>query len=341
MQVIEQIDDISLEVEAFKDGLVARATGELEFISDNEYKKYRKLFLTNPLTRDIMPDFVRSCRSLSEFWGFIKLKFGSYQERREYLANIFNPIIEKFENQEHFKSLNFDNNYEEKSLIGQGGFSQVYLFEHKLLRMPFAIKVFAPAFYDGNEVDLQRFFQEARILFDLNHPNIIRVYDIGLINNQPFIRMEYFDGMNLNQVLIKHGSINLDKSILLMKNLIKGMIHAHEDIGVIHRDLKPSNIMVSAPNKFKIIDFGLGIYIENQLYSRLTQVGERAVSGYYTAPELIANPKLIDKRSDIYSLGAIWFTLLTGQPPAGTNIIQQLQSISGVNLASIKKPQIA
>jgi serine/threonine-protein kinase len=117
----------------------------------------------------------------------------------------------------------------------------------------------------------------------------------------------------------------------MMKNIVAGMQHAHEDVGIIHRDLKPSNIMAARPNQFRIIDFGMSIFIENELHSRLTKTGENAISGYYTAPELIENPKLIDKRSDIYSLGSIWYTLLTGRPPAGSEIIKKIVSIKGVD----------
>jgi len=145
--------------------------------------------------------------------------------------------------------------------------------------------------------------------------------------------MEYFDGLNLNQVLMRHGVLNPDTALTMMENIIDALRHAHEDIsgGIIHRDLKPSNIMVARPNKFRIIDFGLGVFIENELYSRFTKTGENIVSGYYNAPELIKNPKLIDKRSDIYSIGAIWFTALTGQPPAGTTISQELRNVQNID----------
>jgi len=212
----------------------------------------------------------------------------------------------------------------------------VYLYNHRLLNLPFAVKIFAPAFYEGGEKELERFFQEARMLFQLNHPSIIRVYDAGLIGKRPFIRMEYFDGLNLNEVLSNHGTLSPEKAVIMIKNIVDGLEYAHEKVGIIHRDLKPSNIMVSKPNQFKIIDFGLGIFIENELHSRFTKTGENVISGYYNAPELVKNPKLIDKRSDIYSIGAIWFTMLTGQPPAGTSILDDLNDVVNLNDAYIK-----
>ena len=142
--------------------------------------------------------------------------------------------------------------------------------------------------------------------------------------------VEYFEGLNLNQVLTKSGTLNPDKVLIMIESLVEALIHAHEEVGIIHRDLKPSNIMVAQTNRFRIIDFGLGVFIENDLYSRITKTGENVISGYYNAPELIKDPKLIDKRSDIYSIGAIWFTMLIGQPPAGSTILQQLREINGL-----------
>lgn len=168
------------------------------------------------------------------------------------------------------------------------------------------------------------------MLFKLSHPSIIKVYDAGLIGQRPFIRMEYFNGRNLNQILNEFGRLAPERALVMMENIVSGMKYAHEEVGIIHRDLKPSNIMAAHPNQFRIIDFGLGIFIENELHSRLTKTGEATISGYYNAPELVENPKLIDKRSDIYSLGAIWFTMITGQPPAGTTIMETLKEIEGL-----------
>lgn len=318
-------DDLVLQIEQFKMGLVSRATGG-EF-DNEEYRRLRKLVMGIPESEKLVPRFLRLCRTVDDFWGFIKAQAPSYAERREFLANEINPILEFVEYEVGEGSLEFKKNYEEIKVIGNGGYGLVYLYKHKLLDLLFAVKIFAPAFHEGGEKELERFFQEARMLFSLDHPSIIRVYDAGLIGKRPFIRMEYFDGLNLNEILSKHGILSFDNALVMIKNIVQGLNHAHEDVGIIHRDLKPSNIMASKPNKFKIIDFGLGIFIENELHSRLTTTGETVISGYYNAPELVENPKLIDKRSDIYSIGAIWFTMLTGQPPAGTSLITKLKEI--------------
>lgn len=326
---IDKEDDLLIQIEQFKIGLVSRATGG-DF-DNNEYSKFRKLILTNPNLEKVIPRFLILCRTSHEFWDWIKAEAPSYKERRVIISNEINPILEILEYENGEGALEFSKNYIEKELIGHGGFGMVYLYEHKLLKLNFAVKVFAPAFYEsgGDEKELERFFQEARILFKLNHPNIIKVYDAGLIGKRPFIRMEYFDGKNLNQILQDRGSLSIDKSIIAIKNITSAINHAHEN-GIIHRDLKPSNIMASKPNQFRVIDFGLGIFIENELHSRLTKTGSQTISGYFNAPELVANPKLIDKRSDIYSIGAIWYTLLANQPPAGSNFMEVL-SQQGIN----------
>jgi serine/threonine-protein kinase len=322
-------DDTLLQVERFKMGLIQRATGGS--YDDIEYNKLRKLILTIPKVSAVVPRFLKICRTTGDFWEWIKNEASTYAERREIISNSLAPILEILEYESSEGAIEFGKNYVEKEIIGQGGFGLVYLYEHILLKMPFAVKIFAPAFYQGEETELERFFQEARILFQLNHPSIIKIYDVGLIGKRPFIRMEYFQGKNLNQILHHYGRIPPEKALVMMKNIVSGMQHAHEEVGVIHRDLKPSNIMAAPPEQFRIIDFGLGLFIENDLHTRFTKTGEATVSGYYNAPELVQNPKLIDKRSDIYSLGAIWFTMLTGQPPAGTSIRDTLNSVGGLS----------
>ncbi len=320
---IEKEDDVLLQIEQLKKGLIAHATNGS--FDTKEYSRFRKLILTNPNLEKVIPKFLRACRTTDEYWNWIKAEASTYQARRDIIAKEINPILEILEYENDEGSLEFNKIYEEKKVIGHGGFGMVYLYEHRLLNLNFAVKVFSPSFYQsgGEEKELERFFQEARILFKLNHPNIIKVYDAGLNGKRPFIRMEYFDGKNLNQILQEYGSLSVEKSIIAIKNIVSAIKHAHDN-GVIHRDLKPSNIMASIPNQFRVIDFGLGIFIENELHSRLTKTGSQTISGYYNAPELVANPKLIDKKSDIYSIGAIWYAILCNQPPAGSNFMEIL-----------------
>lgn len=331
-------DDLLILLEQFKHGLISRATGG--GYEDVDYQRIRKLILTNHNLEKLAPRFLKTCRNTGDFWQWIKGEAQTYGERRTILGNLLNPMLDALEFENGPAALEFTKNYEEKEIIGNGGFGIVYKYEHRLLKLPFAVKIFAPAFYEGgtDQRELERFFQESRILFKLNHPNIVRIYDAGLIGKRPFIRMEYFPGKNLNEIIQEHGPQKEERTITAMKSIVSAIEHAHDN-GVIHRDLKPSNIMAAKPNLFRVIDFGLGIFVENELHSRLTKTGTQTISGYYNAPELVANPKLIDKRSDIYSLGAIWFTLLTGQPPAGSDFLSTLSmlGISEQTIAIIKK----
>ena len=267
-------------------------------------------------------NFLRNCRDLGDFWDFIKNLFPTYAERRSYLRDQLSPLFNELEDLSVFGSSDF----EQCERLGAGGFGEVYRYRHKLLEMDFAIKIFSPIFPEDHHNHLDRFFREARILFELNHPNIIRIYDVGEINKKPFIRMEYFNGLNLNEVLQKYGLLEPDRALRLISEIAKGLEHAHIEVGVIHRDLKPSNIMVAHPNQFRIVDFGLGVFVENDIVSRVTRTGDSIVGGYYTAPELTQNSKLVDQKCDIYSLGAIWYTMLVGFPPSGVNLDKVLKS---------------
>lgn len=321
-------DDIIVQIEQFKMGLIGQATNGS--IDSSEYVRSRKLLLSMPNITDVIPQSIKICRTPGEFRKWMQDRADTYAERRSIIASEINPVLEILEYENEEGSLEFRKNYEEKQIIGSGGFGQVYLYEHRLLNLPFAVKIFAPAFYEGNTNELDRFFQEARMLFKLSHPSIIKVYDAGMIGKRPFIRMEYFEGLNLNQILAKYGVLSPNQALDMMRELVSAMIHAH-DTGIIHRDLKPSNVMASYPGQFRIIDFGLGVFVENELYSRVTKTDQRVISGHYSAPELIANPKLLDKRTDIYSLGAMWYTMLTGQPPAGSSIMDNLQDVQDLS----------
>lgn len=187
--------------------------------------------------------------------------------------------------------------------------------------MDFAVKLFDPIFVSDEEniEGEKRFFREAKILFSLSHDNIIRVYDIGRYNGQPYIRMEYVDGDNMQEYIVKNGAVSFKRSLKPIIALLQGLSYAHS-LGIVHRDLKPINFMVTSDGKFKIIDFGVSAFLEIDGHTKLTKTGEKVSSGVYTAPELSENPKLRDIRSDIYSVGAIWYYLLVGHSPAGSDV---------------------
>lgn len=308
-------------VEYFKEGLVNYSTGVSSGFDDDEYKRVRKVLMSAQSISNMLPEFIRRYRTLGEFWGYIKDESGTYAGRRQILGEMFNPIIDFLESSD--STLIMD--YEDLGVIGSGGFGEVKRYKHKLLDMDFAFKFYSPIFANETDRNLERFFREAKILFKLSHPNIIKIYDVGVLNGKPFIRMELFQGKNLNQVIKDHGRFPVDKSLQLIIEIAEALKHAHL-LGIVHRDIRPSNVMIAKPKQVRVIDFGLGIFLESEISSRLTRTGHNIAGGHYTAPELIQNPRLVDPRTDIYSLGALWFNSLTGQAPAGSNIRQTLFS---------------
>jgi eukaryotic-like serine/threonine-protein kinase len=305
-------------VEELKSGLTRHATGGR--FDDDEYRRLRKLLMGSSLAT-VVPEFVRKSRDLGDFWAFIQPLFPTYRERRSYLSEQFEKLFEQVDT----TALEQVANFEIGERLGRGGFGEVYRFHHRLLGIDFAVKLFAPVYGGAETGHMDRFFREARILFALNHPNIIRVFDVGLYQGRPFIRMELFDGETLNDVLKARGRVTPRVARPIVRRIAEALDHAHGK-GVIHRDLKPSNVMIAKPKQLRVLDFGLGVFIEDDIVSRVTKTGESVVGGYYTAPELLQDAKLLDHRCDIYSLGAIWFNLLTGRAPAGVDVAEALDS---------------
>lgn len=324
-------NDIIIEkLELLKSGLIAVATGGT--FSPQEYSQLRTFLMDSDLLKDKSPDFLRFCRNPHEFQQRMKSKFAHYDERREYITDEINKLIYYIENNAPTSYSNVDTLSQLKQL-GSGGFGEVFLYHHDILDIDFAMKFFNPVFISNNEQDKaeKRFFREAKILFKLHCDNIVQIYDAGYLDGKPFIRMEYIDGFNLNGLLDKYSILSFSKSITVIREILNGLEYSHKK-GIIHRDLKPSNVMFSSSEKkFKIIDFGISAFLNTDDYTKLTRTGEQIAGGSYIDPQLQINPILRDQRSDIYSVGAIWYYLLTGQVPSGADIKNQLKSIAGLD----------
>lgn len=295
--------------------------------SDAEYESLKQQLRKQKEVYQLLPDFIRSSNRPLSIRTKLQSLYKSYKERREHIDSEFCPVFTYLDNLSGVVDPFSDTtDIENGELIGQGGFGLVYKIKHKYLDLSFAVKVFKKHPFSIGKHDSERFFKEAKILFHLDHPNIIKIYDVGVYNGDPFIKMEFFEGHNLNQIFQKHGILAPNKAIALVKSIAEGLEYAFSNFGVVHRDLRPANIMASKPEKFKIIDFGLSVYIEDELRTRLTETGEIVSSGVYSAPELLNNPKLVDVRCDIYSLGAIWYECLLGRPPQGSGIAEVLHA---------------
>jgi serine/threonine protein kinase len=195
--------------------------------------------------------------------------------------------------------------------LGAGGMAQVFLCEHKLMRRRVAIKVLPTAKADDPS-SLDRFYREARAVAAVDHPNIVRAYDIDQDEHLHFLVMEYVDGTNLQDLVKKIGPLEIVRACHYIYGSAIGLQHAHE-IGLIHRDIKPGNILIDRSGVVKILDMGLARFFNDE-DDVLTKKYDENVLGTadYLAPEQALDSHSVDIRADIYSLGATFYYLLTG-----------------------------
>jgi len=192
--------------------------------------------------------------------------------------------------------------------LGQGGMGVVYRAEDTNLKRPVALKFLLPRALGGGE-ERTRFIHEARAAASLNHPNICTVHEIGEYDGEPFIAMEFVEGRSLSS-LIAEGPLKLDRAVDVAKQVAEGLNEAHAN-GVVHRDVKSDNIMVTGAGRAKIMDFGLAAAVGQ---TRLTGEGATVGTVAYMSPEQTRGER-VDGRSDIWSLGAVMYEMITGRQP--------------------------
>lgn len=203
-------------------------------------------------------------------------------------------------------------NYQIISLLGEGGMGTVYMAEHVKLGRKVAIKVLLPHFVK-NELVRSRFINEAKLMSNLQHPNIVTLYDYHEDENGLSLIMELVEGKPLDEYIQEvTGPIQEKEAIQLMKQALEGFGYAHKQ-GLIHRDIKPSNLIVTKDKEIKILDFGIAKLVSD-LGNKLTKTGSHIGTVYYMSPEQVRGKEL-DSRSDIYSLGITFYQMLTGFCP--------------------------
>ncbi|SIO57785.1 serine/threonine protein kinase [Singulisphaera sp. GP187] len=201
--------------------------------------------------------------------------------------------------------------FEVERLLGRGGMGEVYLARQISLNRPVALKVLRTDMLN-NPTYLSRFEAEATAVARLNHPNIVHVYMLGCVDNIRFIAMEYVQGTNLREFLIKKGALDLPLALSIMKQTGVA-IGAAGEIGLIHRDIKPENLLLTRKGQVKVADFGLCRDSDADKI-HLTQPGVTMGTPQYMSPEQ-AQGHALDHRSDLYSLGVTAYHMLTGTPP--------------------------
>jgi eukaryotic-like serine/threonine-protein kinase len=204
----------------------------------------------------------------------------------------------------------FLGNYKVLERLGAGGMAIVYLCEHKAMRRRVAIKVLPVALAKDDEY-LKRFQREARAVAALEHPNIVRAYDVGRDKDLHFLVMEYIEGRTLQELVNQQGPLEPLLAAGYAQQAARGLQHAHE-AGLVHRDIKPSNLILDPSGTIKMLDMGLARFEAD--------TGEVLTKGMvgtpeYLAPEQADDSHAADIRADIYSLGCTLYFMLTGQAP--------------------------
>ena len=215
------------------------------------------------------------------------------------------------------KGQKINDRYEIIKSIGEGGIANVYLAKDIILDRNVAIKILRGDLA-GDEKFVRRFQREALSASSLSHPNIVEMYDVGEDNGTYYIVMEYVSGMTLKQLIKKRGSLSLSEAIDIMLQITDGIKAAHDSY-IIHRDLKPQNILIQDNGEIKITDFGIAMALNS---TQLTQTNSVMGSVHYLPPEQ-ASGKGATIKSDIYSMGILFYELLTGKLPfKGDNAVE-------------------
>ncbi len=204
---------------------------------------------------------------------------------------------------------------ENVELIGVGGMGVVYKARQPKHDRWVALKLLPPSL-GADPTFAERFNREARFLARLTHPNIVAVFDFGQAGGFCYLLMEFVDGVNLRQAM-RAGRFSPTEALAIVPRVCDALQYAH-DQGVLHRDIKPENILLDGAGRVKIADFGIAKLVgEDPSDITLTVSGARLGTPHYMAPEQIEKPGQVDHRADIYSLGVVFYELLTGELPLG------------------------
>ena len=199
--------------------------------------------------------------------------------------------------------------YKVEELLGEGGMAFVYKARDMQLERNVAIKTLKPNYVDQITF-VERFKREAQTAANLNHPNIVQIFDWG-IEEEPYFVMEYIEGNTLTSIISSKRSVSLSDALFIGAQVANGLQAAHSQ-GLVHRDIKPGNIMITPDGKVKVTDFGI-VSIQDE-ESDITKTGSILGTASYISPEQ-AQGKAVSIQSDLYSLGTVLYELITGNPP--------------------------
>jgi len=219
-----------------------------------------------------------------------------------------------------------DGRYEILEIIGVGGMANVYKAYDSIDDRTVAVKILRDEHMQNEDV-LRRFKNESKAIAVLNHPNIVKVYDVSFNENIQFIVMEYIDGITLKEYIDQQHVLRWKEAVHFTVQILRALQHAH-DKGIVHRDIKPHNIMLLSDGTIKVADFGIARFARSEQQT----ITDRAIgSVHYISPEQ-AKGDVTDEKSDIYSVGVMLYEMLTGRLPfqADTPISVALQQIQNI-----------
>ncbi len=200
-------------------------------------------------------------------------------------------------------------------LLGQGGMGAVYKARQLRLDRLVALKILPPE-VGGDPAFAERFLREARTLAKLSHPHVVGIHDFGEADGYYYFLMEYVDGVNLRQAL-QAGRLTPEQALRIVPQVCDALQYAH-DKGVVHRDVKPENVLLDSQGRVKIADFGLAKLLGREVaVPTLTRTRQVMGTPHYMAPEQMERPETVDHRADIFSLGVLFYEMLTGELPLG------------------------
>src|SRR5215472_14040889 len=198
--------------------------------------------------------------------------------------------------------------------LGKGGMGAVYKARQPALDRVVALKIL-PAQVVGGPGFAERFNREARALAKLSHANIVGVHEFGQVNGQPFFIMEFVDGLTLRE-LERAGKLSPREALQIVPQICEALQFAHDE-GIVHRDIKPENILLDKKGRVKIADFGIAKIMGSDAEPALTETKVAIGTPQYMAPEQVEKPETVDHRADIFSLGVVFYEMLTGELPLG------------------------
>ncbi len=228
--------------------------------------------------------------------------------------------------------------YKIQDVVARGGMGVVYKAMHPNLKHHVVIKKLT---IRGNKPLLERFKREARVLLELQHANIVRMFDYFTEGSFHYIVLELVDGMSLDKLIRKSQKLSWPTALLIVRDASKALKFAHSK-GVIHRDIKPGNILISSKGEIKLADFGIAsAEKENAVEEDITQAGITLGTPAYMPPEQFEDSKSVDARADIYALGVMLYEMVTGKKPYGVNMVPEtlIQIKKGQYLAPSKLEQ--